>query len=49
MKFEMSPSSNKCGRLKVYFGSLLERNLKGITLVNCSIQTIEGIKVADVA
>ena len=45
----MSPTSNKHGRLKVYFGGLLERQLKGIALINCSIQTIEGVKVADVA
>ncbi|CAG1021108.1 hypothetical protein DOJK_00786 [Patescibacteria group bacterium] len=45
----MSFTSNKHGRLKVYFGSLLESNLKGIALVNCSIQTVEGVKVADVA
>jgi Uma2 family endonuclease len=48
-KIEISPASNKHGRLKVYFGSLLESQLKGIALINCSIQTIEGVKVADVA
>ncbi len=45
----MSHASNKHGRLKVYFGSLLEKQLKGIALINCSIQTVEGVKVADVA
>jgi Uma2 family endonuclease len=41
--------SNKRGRLQVYLGSLLERKLKGIALIKCSIQTCEGVKVADVA
>ena len=49
-KIEMSPASNKHGRLQLYLGSLLERKLKkGISLTECSIQTIEGVKVADVA
>lgn len=49
-KIEMSPASNKHGRLQVFFSVLLERKLKkGVALTECSIQTIEGVKVADVA
>lgn len=38
-KIEMMPASNKQGRLQPQIGTLIE----------CSIQTIEGVKVADVA
>ncbi|MEI6707880.1 MAG: Uma2 family endonuclease [Methylococcales bacterium] len=49
-KIEMSPASNKHGRLQVYLSILLERQLKkGVALTECSIQTCEGVKVADVA
>lgn len=49
-KIEMTPASNKHGRLQVFIGALLERKLKqGETLTECSIQTTEGVKVADVA
>jgi Uma2 family endonuclease len=49
-KIEMSPASNKHGRLQVYFSILLEKKLKkGVALTECSIKTIEGVKVADVA
>lgn len=49
-KIEMSPASNKHGRLQCYLGSLLARKLKkGVVLTECSIQTIEGVRVADVA
>ena len=49
-KIEMSPASNKHGRLQVHISSLLERKLKkGEALTECSIQTTEGVKVADVA
>lgn len=48
-KIEMSPASNKHGRLQVYLASLLERKLKkGVALSECSIQTSDGVKVADV-
>lgn len=41
---------NKHGRLQVYFSILLEKKLKkGVSLTECSIKTIEGVKVADVA
>lgn len=49
-KIEMTPASNKRGRLQSHIGTLLERKLKkGEALVECSIQTTEGVKVADVA
>ena len=49
-KIEMTPASNKHGRLQLHIGALLERKLKkGEALTECSIQTTEGVKVADVA
>jgi Uma2 family endonuclease len=49
-KIEMTPASNKHGRLQIKIGALLERKLKqGEALSECSIQTSEGVKVADVA
>lgn len=49
-KVEMTPASNKHGRLQFHIGTLLERKLKkGEALIECSIQTTEGVKVADVA
>ncbi|MGH8477938.1 MAG: Uma2 family endonuclease [Methylococcales bacterium] len=49
-KIEMTPASNKHGRLQLQIGALLERKLKrGEAMIECSIQTTEGVKVADVA
>lgn len=49
-KIEMTPASNKHGRLQLHIGALLERKLrKGEALIECSVQTTEGVKVADVA
>lgn len=49
-KIEMTPASNKHGRLQCYISALLERKLKkGEALTECSIQTTDGVKVADVA
>lgn len=49
-KIEMTPASNKHSRLQLYIGALLERKLKkGVALTECSIQTTDGVKVADVA
>jgi Uma2 family endonuclease len=49
-KVEMTPASNKHGRLQSHISALLERKLKnGEALTECSIQTTEGVKVADVA
>ena len=42
--------SNKHGRLQSLIGALLERKLKkGEALTECSVQTTDGVKVADVA
>lgn len=49
-KVEMTPASNQHGRLQLRIGALLERKLKkGEAMTECSIQTSEGVKVADVA
>jgi Uma2 family endonuclease len=49
-KVEMTPASNKRGRLQAYIGALLERKLKkGEVLTECSIQTTDGVKVTDIA
>lgn len=49
-KIEMTPASNKHGRLQAKISALLDKKLKkGETLIECSIQTTEGVKVADVA
>jgi Uma2 family endonuclease len=45
----MSPASNRHGRLQLFVGSFLERNLGGEAIAECSIDTSEGVKVADVA
>lgn len=49
-KIEMTPASNKHGRIQSYISALLERKLKkGEALTECSVQTTDGVKVADVA
>jgi Uma2 family endonuclease len=49
-KVEMTPASNKNGHLKSLIGALLDRNLKkGEVITGCSVQTTDGVKVADVA
>ena len=49
-KIEMTPASNKHARLQSFIATLLERKLKkGEALTECSIQTTEGVKVADIA
>lgn len=49
-KIEMTPASNKHGRIQSYISALLERKLKkGVALTECSLQTTDGVKVADVA
>jgi Uma2 family endonuclease len=49
-KVEMTPASNKHGRIQSHIRALLERKLKkGEALTECSIQTTAGVKVADVA
>ena len=49
-KVEMTPASNKHGHLKSLIGALLERKLKkSEAITGCSVQTTDGVKVADVA
>jgi Uma2 family endonuclease len=49
-KLLMSPASNNHGRLQYLLGSRLEKEKQGGTVImECSIETSEGVKVADVA
>jgi Uma2 family endonuclease len=46
----MSPASNRHGNIQVEIGALFLRKLpKGKTFSECSIQTRDGVRVADVA
>jgi Uma2 family endonuclease len=46
----MSPASNRHGSIQVEIGALFLRKLpKGRTFSECSIQTRDGVRVADVA
>jgi Uma2 family endonuclease len=46
----MSPASNRHGSIQVEIGALFLRKLpKGKTFSECSIQTRDGVRVADVA
>lgn len=45
----MSPASNQHGNLKYRIGRALERGCpEGEIIIECSIQTTDGVKVADV-
>lgn len=49
-KIEMSPASNRHGRLQLQLSFLLrEDNKEGEIYLECSIDTRKGVKVADVA
>lgn len=49
-KLLMSPASNNHGRLQYLLGSRLEKEKQsGTVIMECSIETSEGVKVADVA
>lgn len=49
-KLLMSPASNSYGRFQGRIaGALWQRQSKGEVITECSIQTSEGVKVADVA
>jgi Uma2 family endonuclease len=48
-KIEMSPASNEHGARQVDVASELKRRRGGRVLVECSIQTTDGVRVADVA
>ncbi len=46
----MSPASNQHGRIQMKIGSNLSNKLpKGEVIAECSIQTSDGLKVADIA
>jgi Uma2 family endonuclease len=49
-KILMSPASNQHGRLEYKLGRILERGCPdGEIIIECSIKTSDGVKVADVA
>lgn len=49
-KVLMSPASNNHGRWQFEVGALIkEKKQSGVVITECSIQTPEGVKVADVA
>ena len=48
-KIEMSPASNQHGITQVDIATELRRRRGGKVLVECSIQTTDGVRVADVA
>jgi hypothetical protein len=48
-KVEMSPATNMHGLLQMMIGSILMQRLPdGVSLSECSVQTLKGVKVADV-
>ena len=49
-KILMSPASNNHGRLQYEVGALIDKNKgSGKIIMECSIETSDGVKVADVA
>ena len=48
-KVEMSPASNLHGRRQVEISSELSKKRSGVVIAECSIQTDDGVRVADVA
>jgi Uma2 family endonuclease len=50
-KILMSPASNNHGRLQYEVGAYIDKHIKraGKIIMECSIQTSDGVKVADVA
>ena len=48
-KIEMSPASNQHGAMQVDIASTLRKRRGGRVIVECSIQTTDGVRVADVA
>ena len=48
-KIEMSPASNEHGTVQFAVGKELDRRPGGRVLVECSIATSDGVRVADVA
>ncbi len=48
-KIEMSPASNQHGAMQVDVATILRKRRGGKVIVECSIQTTDGVRVADVA
>jgi len=50
-KILMSPASNNHGRLQYEVGAYIDKHIRrsGTIIMECSIQTSDGVKVADVA
>lgn len=48
-KIEMSPASNQHGAMQVDIATTLRKRRGGKVIVECSIQTTDGVRVADVA
>ena len=48
-KIEMSPASNQRGAMQVDIATTLRKRRGGKVIVECSIQTTDGVRVADVA
>lgn len=48
-RIEMSPASNQHGAMQVDIATELRKRRGGKVLVECSIQTTDGVRVADVA
>lgn len=48
-RIEMSPASNEHGRLQVRIANELQGRPGGQVLVECSVATSDGVRVADVA
>jgi Uma2 family endonuclease len=48
-KIEMSPASNEHGRAQFDIGKELDRRPGGAVLIECSVATSDGVRVADVA
>jgi Uma2 family endonuclease len=48
-KIEMSPASNKHGLVQFAIGKELDKRPGGKVLVECSVATSDGVRVADIA
>ena len=48
-KIEMSPASNKHGKMQGEIYSELAKKRNGVVILECSVQTSNGVRVADVA
>ncbi len=48
-KIEMSPASNLRGKVQIEISRELDKRRSGVVIAECSIQTTNGVRVADVA